>query len=146
MIVEFSLSIHTKSPDFGFGKNIKLLGEGNFLDGELTKSSGKVPVPILLEMDVQGNLKMPGSNGARYSGIPKHFYAGLDSLTSFNDQWLPLPFFQKRLDGSYVLGPENWVRFRLFKLEKPDEDGNHFRLTLAIDTTIPQRQQDQTYL
>jgi hypothetical protein len=26
--------------DFGFGKNIKLLSEGNFLDGELTKPSG----------------------------------------------------------------------------------------------------------
>lgn len=132
--------------DFGFGKNIKLLSEGNFLDGELTKPSGVVPVPILLEVDPQGNLKMPGVTGARYNGIPKHFYAGLDSLTSFNDQWLPLPFFQKRLDCSFVLGPENWVRFRFFRLETPDEDGNHFRLTLAIDTTIPDRQHEQSYL
>jgi hypothetical protein len=132
--------------DFGFGKNIKLLSEGNFLDGELAKPFGKVSVPILLQVDRQGILKMPGINGSQFSGIPKHFYSGLDSLTSFVDQWLPLPFFQKRLDDSYVLGPENWVRFRLFKLETPDEDGNLFRLTLAVDTTIPNRQFEQSYL
>jgi hypothetical protein len=131
--------------DFGFCKSPKLLPEGNFIDGKALKNEGDdVRVPILLIPDKSGNLTLPSKE--RFSGQPKQYATGIDTLASFDEQWLPIPFFQKKSDGSFFQGPLNWVRIRIKRLEVPDEEGNFYRLTVAFDTNLPQAVADAGYL
>ena len=123
--------------DFGFCKVPKTLPEGNFIDGKITGlSAGNGLVPILLAQDSLGNFGLPGSRNERYTGVPKEYSTGIESLAAFDATWLPLPYFQMKMDGSFLDGPSNWVRLRVKHLEQPDDDGYHYRVTLAIDTSL----------
>ncbi len=124
--------------DFGFCADPKKLPEGNFLQGEVTKSDGsKVKIPVLLSQDSFGNLFK--AKGEKYSGPVNLSSSGYDSLRAFNAKWLPIPFFQMNSDGSFVNGPLNWARVRIKLLDQPDDEGNYFRLTFAFDTNIPKK-------
>lgn len=59
-----------------------------------------------------------------------------DTVSLMNGTWLPIPVLRVRPGRSFDLGPTNWARARLVKLDSPDEDGNTHRLTVAIDTAV----------
>lgn len=59
------------------------------------------------------------------------------SLALFDKTWLPLPFFERRRDGSFETGPTNWARMRIVDLAPgADSEGNTHRVILAFDTRI----------
>ena len=131
--------------DIGFCASPKLLPAGNFTEGKAsTDTSEFTNIPILLSQDVAGNLVLP--NNERYLKTPSQYCTGVDSLASFDEQWLPIPFYQKKTDGSFFQGPFNWVRVRIKKLDEPDDEGNFYRITFAFDTNISSVISDAGYL
>ena len=132
--------------DFGFCKALKTLPEGNFLTGQVTLDDGNLrKFPILLQ-SVDGRLLNPARNGAEEKRQPDQSLAGVESLDSFDEQWLPLAFYHQRIDSTFSSGPINWVRGRVKRLPEPDSDGNLFRLTLAVDTNIARSDSATAYL
>ena len=56
-----------------------------------------------------------------------------NKLKSFENHWLPAPFFFKRSDRRFKFGPLNWARFKLIPV-KEDKSQRIYDVILAFDT------------
>ena len=131
--------------DFSFGSDPKSIPEGNFLSGnvEIDGKTHKIPLVLSVRGD---DLVLPTPGHALHKGAPEHSASGTETLKAFEAQWLPVPFFRRKLDGAFEVGPFNWVRVRVDSLDAPDADGNHFRLTMIVDTSVSGQASDSDYL
>lgn len=68
------------------------------------------------------------------------------SLRLLDSHWLPIPFVRFIAPFRYDQGPSNWVRMRIVKLDKPDLDGNNYRITIAFDTNLMPDNEHANYL
>lgn len=68
------------------------------------------------------------------------------SLKLFDGVWLPIPVLRTVPPNRFDEGPYNWVRARVVKLDKPDEEGNNYRITVAFDTKVFPNRADVAYL
>ena len=59
---------------------------------------------------------------------------------------MPLPLLREELAGGYFRGPTNWARCHVSRLDQPDQDGNEYRLVLALDTGLMDFIEDEAYL
>lgn len=64
-----------------------------------------------------------------------------DALNRLAGQWLPAPVFrQKSRDRTgcpeFDAGPSNWARIWISRLDEPDDEGNRWRIVLALDTLL----------
>ena len=131
--------------DFAFGSDPKSIPEGNFLSGEVEIDSKTYKIPLALS--VRGDdLILPTRGHAVHKGVPEQSASGTETLKAFEGQWLPVPFFRRKLDGTFETGPFNWVRVRVDSLAVPDVDKNHFRLTMIVDTSVSGQASDSAYL
>lgn len=69
-----------------------------------------------------------------------------DVLEMFDRQWMPLPIFRTELSGGFFRGPVNWARAYLARLDTPDDEGNEFRLVIALDTALLEFDDAAAYL
>lgn len=83
---------------------------------------------------------------AETRGVESYAIVLKDLLEMFDRQWIPLPIFRIQLAGGYFRGPINWARGMLVRLPAPDDDGNAFRLVIALDTALMDFDDDQAYL
>ena len=131
--------------DFAFGSDPKSMPEGNFLSGqvEIDGKTHKIPYALSVRGD---DLMLPTPGQGVHRGPPEQSSSATETLKSFDGQWLPLPFFRRKLDGAFEAGPFNWVRVRVDALTTPDADGNQFRLTMIVDTAASVQSNDGAYL
>ena len=59
----------------------------------------------------------------------------------FAGKWLPLPYFKREITDKFEfnkdkIGPTNWVRARLIKLDEEGKEDNSYHLVIAVDTRI----------
>lgn len=69
-----------------------------------------------------------------------------DSLKLFDGIWLPVPILRSVPPERFDMGPYNWSRVRIIKLNEPDEEGNTHRITFAFDTKIFTNNQNTAYI
>lgn len=67
-------------------------------------------------------------------------------LAMLEQAWIPLPLLREELGGGYFRGPTNWARAYLTRLDRPDRDGNEYRLVVALDTGLMDFLDDEAYL
>lgn len=71
------------------------------------------------------------------------------ALEIYEGQWLPAPFFRKLESDpnkpAVDIGPTDWARFFITRLDEPDDDGNTHRVTFAFDTLLPPRRDKGPY-
>ncbi|MCR5537272.1 MAG: virulence factor SrfB [Succinivibrio sp.] len=63
-----------------------------------------------------------------------------ESLALYNGVWFPLPMY-----ADHKVGPYNWARCRIIRVNDPEEDVGHYHATLAFDTTVKKRLGDDYY-
>lgn len=131
--------------DFGFGQDPKRMREANFVDEDVELQQGTLRAPAFL-VDEESGLRYRHGEKKPFRGTVPYSAGAEDTLRILDGQWLPVPFYRWSKDGSYELGPGNWVRCRVDRLDEPDEDGNHYRVTLAVDTSVSESTQDHRYL
>lgn len=56
-----------------------------------------------------------------------------NTLASFENVWLPLPYFFKKTEKRFQFGPLNWARFKLIP-RKSCESGKMYDVLVALDT------------
>lgn len=56
-----------------------------------------------------------------------------NKLSSFENVWLPIPYFFKRTPKRFKFGPLNWSRFKLIPL-KEEKGKKYYNVLLAFDT------------
>lgn len=57
-----------------------------------------------------------------------------NTLSKFENKWLPIPYFFKRSEKRFKFGPLNWSRFKLIPIEANDETIKRYKVLLAFDT------------
>jgi hypothetical protein len=67
-------------------------------------------------------------------------------VETFDRVWMPFPLLREELGGGYFRGPTNWARAYLAKLDEPDDDGNEYRLIMALDTNPIEFVDEEAYL
>ena len=59
------------------------------------------------------------------------------ALSHFEDQWLPIPYFEEGSDGRTLFGPTNWARLKLTPKENKGRKGSRFYdAVIAFDTKM----------
>jgi hypothetical protein len=94
-----------------------------------------------LDKQTRETIKDPKTNLPNKGIIPTYSLSIDKALEPFIGEWIPLPFFRSEantgsLEARYRAGPTDWVRAKISLLEKPDEQGNLYRLTVAFDTNV----------
>lgn len=56
-----------------------------------------------------------------------------NTLSSFENVWLPLPYFFKKTERRFHFGPLNWARFKIVP-RSSDESGKVYDVIIALDT------------
>ncbi len=56
-----------------------------------------------------------------------------NTLSFFENKWLPIPYFFKRTERRFLFGPMNWSRV-MFVPRGEDSTGKHYDVILAFDT------------
>ncbi len=72
----------------------------------------------------------PGVSGEIFSLT---FTDRVNTLASFENVWLPLPYFFKRTEKKFKFGPCNWARMKLIP-QGEDKGGKTYNVVLAFDT------------
>ena len=57
-----------------------------------------------------------------------------NTLSAFENKWLPIPYFLKRGETRFNFGPLNWSRFKLVPVKSQDEGVKTYKVLLAFDT------------
>ena len=57
-----------------------------------------------------------------------------NTLSAFENKWLPIPYFLKRGKTRFNFGPLNWSRFKIVPQESKDESVKAYKVLLAFDT------------
>lgn len=57
-----------------------------------------------------------------------------NTLSAFENKWLPIPYFLKRGETRFNFGPLNWSRFKIVPLKSKDESVKSYKVLLAFDT------------
>ena len=57
-----------------------------------------------------------------------------NTLSAYENQWLPIPYFLKMGSRRFNFGPFNWARFKLVPQASKDEGVKSYRVILAFDT------------
>jgi hypothetical protein len=63
------------------------------------------------------------------------------ALEHFENEWLPLPYFEERADRRNIFGPTNWARIKLVPVDagnviKPRRGSRYYDATVAFDTKV----------
>ena len=61
------------------------------------------------------------------------FHDRANCISSFENQWLPIPYFFKRTERKFKFGPLNWVRAKFIPV-KSDGANREYDVVLAFDT------------
>jgi len=90
-------------------------------------------------------------DGGRGQPVESEIYAinAADALDRLAGEWLPAPVLRMKAGGQagipqYDAGPSNWARLWISRLEEPDDDGNRWRVVLALDTLLVERRADNS--
>ncbi len=70
---------------------------------------------------------------------------GDQALEKLSGRWLPLPILRVLPSEEVADGPTNWARLFITRLAEPDERGNIWRLTVALDTLLADRRDGHPY-
>lgn len=57
-----------------------------------------------------------------------------NTLVSFENKWLPIPYFFKRSETKFRFGSLNWSRFKIVPIKCKDESLKKYKVLLAFDT------------
>lgn len=127
-ILDLAHEVTTDTNRYFFKK--KKLSEYGFLSeatgsGDIDVSSladeGIIPLMIDEDMQCAGEIyKMSFSDKG-------------NTLTFFENKWLPLPYFFKRSETKFKFGPLNWSRFMLIPIDST-EQYRRYNVVLAFDT------------
>jgi hypothetical protein len=139
-----------------FGENTTLIAESGvqFIDFGLDLAKARqMPAHgffkdenggvVRLDYDVsEGNYMQPLGGADTAAGLrrarvkPLFEIAAQDSVDLFDGIWLPIPMLRARPGRSFDLGPSNWARAQVVRLDNPDDEGRTHRLTIAFDTSL----------
>ncbi|NKD86309.1 virulence factor SrfB [Haematospirillum jordaniae] len=104
------------------------------------------PVPVRLEADPVRDTTLHPRSRLPMQDHPELETSVGDSFALLSDTWLPVPFLRQQAT-TFVQGPANWARARLFPLEPgQDRDGYTHRLVLAFDTNVTEERLGTAYL
>lgn len=67
--------------------------------------------------------------------ITEHLKKGEKALDCLENQWLPMPMFEKDASGHSVFGPTGWCRMKMV-LSSKTKNTRRYRLVWAFDTAI----------
>ena len=96
-------------------------GEGD-IDVSALSDEGIKPLMIDEEMQCSGDI-------FKMSFLDKN-----NTLSSFENKWLPIPYFFKRSEIRFKFGPLNWSRFKLIPITTDDVTTKRYNVLLAFDT------------
>ena len=120
--------------DLGFtiDKQTPVPKEWGFFDPHTTLNNEKIP-PCVRRGDEESR------------GV-ESYSVDLKALAQMFDRvWMPLPLLRREAQG-FFRGPTNWARAYLARLDSPDDDGNAFRLVIALDTSLIEFVENEAYL
>lgn len=157
MLAQLIGSIHTASLvpfsgiqflDFGFNlRSIRFSAQFRVKSSD----SDSADTRLLTMMEDEESGELIDSEGDRVENEEDELPVNIEqALMVYDRAWLPLPMLRIKETNSagkpiFDDGPLNWVRFRIAQLEQPDDEGNNFRLTIAIDTNLLQRHEGRPY-
>ena len=96
-------------------------GEGD-IDVSALSDEGIRPIMIDEEMQTVGEI-------FKMNFTDKH-----NTLSYFENQWLPIPYFFKRSETKFKFGSLNWSRFKLVPVKGKDDTVKKYKVLLAFDT------------
>ncbi|KAA0262954.1 virulence factor SrfB [Hafnia alvei] len=107
------------------------------LPGKFVRQTANGPLLRLLHNAESDTYWLPAPAGTPPERVKPESSISLEqSLQLLNGIWLPLPFFRFNPPRTFLGGPDNWVRMQVIALDKPDRDGNTYRVCMAFDTAI----------
>lgn len=96
-------------------------GEGD-IDVSALSDEGIRPLMIDEDMQTVGEI------------FKMNFTDKSNTLSFFENHWLPIPYFFKRSETKFKFGSLNWVRFKLVPAKSKDEVIKKYKVLLAFDT------------
>ena len=108
-----------------------------FENGYLKNATGNGDIDVsALNDDGIKPLKIDEDMCAGVSGeiFKMNFTDRNNTLSAFENKWLPVPYFLKRGVTRFNFGPLNWSRFKLVPRKRKDESVKSYRVLLAFDT------------
>ena len=103
----------------GYLKSIETFQE---TDISMISEDGIKPILIDNEMQAEGDV------------FKMTFADRTNTLSSFENKWLPLPYFFKRSEKKYRFGPLNWSRFKIVPISSGNDGIKRYKVLLAFDT------------
>jgi hypothetical protein len=86
------------------------------------------------------------------SNITKCKYREKTALEHFENEWIPLPYFEEKADGSNNFGPTNWARIKLVPRDtadikdfKPRRGSRYYDAIIVFDTKVIYEENIQEY-
>jgi hypothetical protein len=130
-VLDLAQEVNTETNRFFYKK--KDLFEGGYLTN--ANGNGGIDVSSLndegikpLKIDDQMQLGVPGDI------FRMNFTDRENTLASFENKWLPIPYFLKRTETRFDNGPYNWSRFKLVPQKSREEGIRSYKVLLAFDT------------
>lgn len=132
-ILDLAQEVNTDTNRYFYKK--KELFENGFLK-EAT-GNGDIDVNALHE---EGINPIMIDDQMQYSGeiFKMNFSDRNNTLSKFEDKWLPIPYFFKRSEKRFKFGPLNWSRFKLTPIQTTDNSIKRYKVLLAFDTRTGQ--------
>ncbi len=128
-ILDLAQEINTDSNRYFYKK--KVLFENGFLKGttgnrdiDINALNDEGIKPIMIDDQMQGTGEI----------FKMSFADRNNTLSMFENHWLPIPYFFKRSEKRFKFGPLNWSRFKLIPIDSKDETIKRYKVLLAFDT------------
>lgn len=108
-----------------------------FVNGYLKGTTGELEVNVS-DLNDEGIRPLMIDDSMQTMGeiFKMNFADKNNALSSFENQWLPIPYFFKRSETKFKFGPLNWSRFKLIPIKGDDESIRKYKVLLAFDTRI----------
>ena len=102
----------------------KYLNDLENVDFDISKleDEGISPLKVNEEMLCGGNI------------YKMSFTARDNTLSAFENKWLPIPYFLRTSASSFKFGPFNWSRFKLNRIKSSNKSILRYNVLLAFDT------------
>jgi hypothetical protein len=108
-----------------------------FIDPQGQLDSGPPPMRI----------EEPDENDRVSKRIQEDYVIKIEQLVKMFDRiWMPIPLLRKEGSGQHHHGPTNWTRAQLIQTNVDDRGARHFRLVLAVDTSLLTQRESEAYL
>lgn len=106
-----------------------------FMNGYLKEATGEGDIDVSALSDEGIRPLMIGEDMKTVGEIFKMSFTDKNNtLSFFENHWLPIPYFFKRSETKFRFGPLNWSRFKLIPINHNDESVKRYKVLLAFDT------------